>query len=152
MLVYRIARASYINDLSGFGAREYGGRWNQKGVPVVYASESRSLAVLEYLVHLPLSLLPSELRIATISIPDEIVPVQIAIDKLPATWRNYPAPLKLADMGAAWIKAGKNLLLRVPSAIVEQEFNILINPVHPDMRRISIVSVEDFRIDDRLLR
>jgi RES domain-containing protein len=72
MHVYRIAKTAFINDLSGMGAKIYGGRWNKKGTALIYASENRSLAFLELLVHLPLSLMPKELSIATIHIPDKI--------------------------------------------------------------------------------
>lgn len=152
MEVYRIVKASYVKDLSGSGAKEHGGRWNHKGAAVVYASESRSLATLEYLVHVPMSLLPAGLCIATIFIPDDMTPTLLSKADLPPDWRSHPAPLRLADIGTSWIKTAENLLLRVPSAIVEQEFNILINPAHRDMAHVSITSIDEFRIDDRLLR
>jgi RES domain-containing protein len=154
MDVYRVSSSRYVRDLTGTGARLYGGRWNQKGTAVVYASETRSLAVLEYLVHVPLSLVPAGVRIATITIPDGIFEkrVSLAVTTLPKIWRSYPAPSHLADLGTAWAKKNETLLLRVPSAIVEHEFNILISPAHPDMKRITVSHVEEFRIDERLLR
>jgi RES domain-containing protein len=152
--VYRIAKSAYINDLSGIGAREFGGRWNHKGTSIVYTSESRPLAILECLVNLPMPVSPKalDLKIATIVIPDDIIPKKISISDLPSNWREYPAPLELADIGTKWARKKETLLLRVPSAIVPQEFNILANPLHPDIKRVKISYIEDYRINHRLLR
>jgi RES domain-containing protein len=125
MLVYRIAKTKYVHDLSGTGAREYGGRWNNKGIGIIYTSESRALATVEYLVHVPLSCVPGDMSIATLEIPDDITPKKISILALPANWREYPAPPELAEIGTRWALANDTLLLRVPSAVVEHEFNIL---------------------------
>jgi RES domain-containing protein len=150
--VFRIAKTRSIRDLSGTGARVHGGRWNRKDIPVVYTSENRSLATLEFLVHVPLSLLPNNLSIACLDIPDDIVVEQISIADLPKNWRGYPAPPELADLGSEWAIAMRSLLLRVPSVVVPDEFNILINPKHPDMNRVVISSVERYIFDRRLLR
>jgi RES domain-containing protein len=150
--VFRIAKTRSIRDLSGTGARVHGGRWNRKDIPVVYASENRSLATLEFLVHVPLSLLPNNLSIACLDIPDNVVAEQISIADLPKNWRDYPAPPELADLGSEWAIAMRSLLLRVPSAVVLDEFNILINTKHPDMNRAVISSVESYTFDRRLLR
>jgi RES domain-containing protein len=130
----------------------HGGRWNRKGIPVVYASENRSLATLEFWVHVPLSILPSNLSIACLDISDDIVVEQISIADLPKNWRDYPTPPELADLGSEWAMAMRSLLLRVPSVVVLDEFNILINPKHPDMNRVVISSVESYMFDKRLLR
>lgn len=151
MTVYRIAKARYIHDLSGTGARMYGGRWNHKGVGIVYTSDSRALATVEYLVHVPLSIVPSDLRIASVEIPEDISLKEIFPSDLPSNWRDYPAPSELAEMGTQWALANDSLLLRVPSAVVEGEFNILINPLHPDMRRVALLDIKVYRIDGRLL-
>ncbi|MGH7457386.1 MAG: RES family NAD+ phosphorylase [bacterium] len=152
MKVYRLAKTRYINDLSGSGARIYGGRWNHKGTSMIYTAESRALATIEYLVHTPLSIVPAPLSVATFHIPDKIVPVEIAMSDLPNNWREYPAPSRLADLGTNWAAKNESLLLRVPSAVVTQEFNILINPLHPDMKRVTILHIERYTIDRRLLR
>jgi RES domain-containing protein len=140
--VYRIAKTPYIHDLTGMGARLYGGRWNHKGVGIVYTAESRALATVEYLVHVPLSLIPRDLSMATLHIPDWITSKIIAIVNLPANWRDYPAPPVLADLGTEWALSRETLLLRVPSAVVEHEWNILINPLHPDMPHVTIAQVD----------
>jgi RES domain-containing protein len=150
--MYRITTTRYSRDLSGTGARLHGGRWNPKGMSVIYTSESRALATVEYLVHVPLSLIPHDLSIVTLSIPDTIPCHTMALADLPANWRDYPAPPALADLGAQWATAQETLLLRVPSAVVVQEYNVLINPLHPDMPHVTIAQVEPFHFDTRLLR
>lgn len=154
MEVYRVSSTRYIRDLTGTGARLYGGRWNHKGTGVIYTSATRSLAVLEYLVHVPMSLVPADVSMASLTIPDDLFAqrVSLAVPALPKNWRAYPAPSRLADLGTAWAKKNETLLLQVPSAIVEHEFNILINPSLPDIKRVTVSHVEDFKIDERLLR
>jgi RES domain-containing protein len=151
VIVYRICRTQNVKDLSGTGARLFGGRWNYKGVNVVYASESRALATLEYLVHVPLSLVPADLSLAAIKIPGSVVPKKILLSKLPRNWRDYPAPSKLAKIGSDWVLSNETLLLRVPSAVVKEEFNLLLNPAHRDMKLVKIVDVEKYNLDERLL-
>lgn len=150
MKLYRIAKSAYINDLSGTGARLYGGRWNEKGVPVIYASESRSLAALEFLVHLPITLAPRDLRICRFDIPEDVALTRMRKTKLPDDWKSYPAPAGTMAIGTKWASAGKTLLLLVPSVIVPDEYNILINPQHKDFHKIK-KRVEPFEFDPRLL-
>jgi len=152
MEVYRIAAAQHINNLLGDGARRYGGRWNRKGTGIIYTSESRALAAVEYLVHVPLSIVPANLTIAILRIPDRVTAREIVSSDLPDNWRDYPAPPELAALGSRWVASEETLLLRVPSVVVDQELNILINPSHPDMKKVAITAVEPFRFDDRLLR
>jgi RES domain-containing protein len=136
--VYRIAKTPYIDDLTGLGARLYGGRWNRKGIGIVYAAGSRALATVEYLVHVPLALVPEGLSIATLYIPDEVSCKTVALADLPVNWRDYPAPLALADLGTQWVVSRETLSLRVPSAVVAHEWNLLVNPLHPDMPYVTI--------------
>ena len=130
----------------------YGGRWSKKGVGILYTSANRALATVEYLVHVPLSLVPNNLDIATIQIPDSINPREVSISDLPANWRDYPVSPELAELGTHWALSTETLLLRVPSAVVEGEFNILINPLHPDMMHVTISDVAAYQFDERLLR
>ncbi len=152
MKVYRIAKTHYVEDLSGNGARIYGGRWNHKGTRMIYTSENRALTIVEYLVHVPLSIVPTDLSLATVQIPDGITSKEIKISNLPNNWREYPPPSRLAEMGTNWAKKNESLLLRVPSAVVGREFNILLNPLHPDMKHVSIFQIESYTVDERLLR
>jgi RES domain-containing protein len=95
MIVYRIAKTRHIRDLSGIGAKLHGGKWNNKGTGIVYTSESRSLATVEYLVHVPISIIPGDLSIASIEIPDSIKPKNVLPGNLPKNRRDYPPPLEL---------------------------------------------------------
>lgn len=148
--LYRICTTEHINDLSGTGARIYGGRWNHSGYPIVYSSGSRSLAALEFLVHVPMALAPDNLSIAEIIITDNIKRESITSNELPSNWRGYPAPEQLANIGTKWIKSKSSLLLDIPSAVVDKEVNTLINPLHPDMKYVNLAKVEKFYFDSRL--
>jgi RES domain-containing protein len=143
--------SAYTRDLSGAGPRLYGGRWNPKGVSVIYTSESRALAVLEFYVHLSRSVILPGLSIVSIEIPDSVSRKEIAMSDLPKNWRTYPAPPELAAIGAEWVRSRESLLLRVPSAIMPPECNILINPVHSEMRKVRIIEIEEYGLDQRLI-
>lgn len=151
MQLFRIAKTNRINDLSGEGARIYGGRWNDKGIALIYSSESRSLAVLEYLVHVPMAMAPANLSIIQYTVPDSVIMQQINISSLPSNWREYPPPQAIARIGTNWVLGNQSLLLRVPSAIVEEEFNVFINPKHPDFKLIKPSKIKPFVFDPRLL-
>lgn len=152
MEVYRIAKTAHIRDLTGTGARLYGGRWNEKGTAIIYTSESRALATVEYLVHVSATLTPTDASIACLRIPDAIVPREASLSDLPPGWYLYPAPPGLAKIGTEWVVSGASLLLRVPSAVVEGEYNILINPAHPAMKQVMVERVLPYRFDRRFLR
>jgi len=150
--LFRICSSEHINDISGTGARIYGGRWNHPGYPVVYTSSSRSLAALEFLVHVPMALAPQNLNIVEINIQKNVTRELIAENQLPANWRDYPALEQLANIGTNWIKSKSSLLLEIPSAVVGKEMNILINPLHPDIKHVNVATKEKFFFDSRLFR
>jgi RES domain-containing protein len=152
MRVYRIARKRHLDDLTGAGAKTFGGRWNHRGRAVIYTSETRSLAMVEFLVHVSWMKAPSDLGIATLEIADEIQPEILSPADLPEDWRLYPAPPRLADLGTGWVHSRRSLLLKVPSAVVEQEHNILINPGHSDLIRVTVLEVKDLEFDRRLFK
>jgi RES domain-containing protein len=148
--LYRIAKSVNIRDMSGEGARLYGGRWNEKGVPVIYAAPSRSLAALEFLVHLPIVLAPRDLSICRFDLPDDVSVTRVKKSALPHDWRVNPPGAGTMATGTKWALAGKSLLLIVPSAVVPEESNILINPQHKDFRKIK-KRIEPFEFDPRLV-
>jgi RES domain-containing protein len=150
MQAYRLCRPVYF-DLDGEGARLHGGRWNPRGLAMVYTSESRALAVLETLVHGGAEFLPRDLALLTIDIPDTCAVEDISVRELPNHWNSYPAPSALAAVGSAWLARGAALALRVPSVIVPEEHNLLLNPLHAEMLRVRIVRRDAFRLDDRLV-
>jgi len=119
-------------------------------VAVAYTSATLSLAALECFVHLDPADAPTDLIVIPADIPDEVSRREIAAHTLPPTWRRYPAPERLADLGTAWIRAGTTAVLLVPSAIVPQEQNVLLNPAHPDFGRIRLRPPEPFSFDPRM--
>jgi len=150
--LFRICSSKHISDISGTGARIYGGRWNHPGYPVVYTSGSRSLAALEFLVHVPMALAPQDLSIVEIDIQQKVKRELVTENQLPVNWRGYPAPEKLMNIGTNWLKGNSSLLLDVPSAVVDKEINTLINPLHPDIKYINVKAIGKFSFDPRLLK
>ncbi|MBK1832602.1 RES family NAD+ phosphorylase [Roseibacillus ishigakijimensis] len=144
-----VARRWASSAFSGEGARLYGGRWNSPGRPLVYLSSARSLCALEMLVHLttPGSRRKQYASFA-IDLPEEaIAPLP---DSLPADWQQEPPVASTMRMGDQWFDAASSLALEVPSAIVPEESNYLLNPQHPDFAKLEIAPFRDFRFDERL--
>jgi RES domain-containing protein len=136
---------------SGEGARRYGGRWNSKGVTVVYVAQSQSLAALEMLAHLDSGeLLRYYVAIAVI-IASRLV-VDVDVSSLPKNWKTYPAPKSLRAIGDAWVSSDKSAVLRVPSVLVPSERNFLLNPRHPEYTKLVIEEPLRFSFDPRLFR
>lgn len=152
MTVYRLSKRQYINDLSGVGARMYGGRWNSKGLPMIYTSSSRALCTAEVAVHLPLGILPSDYYMASILIPDHIHIEELAMKKLKKEWPLGSSLSATHKIGDKFIMDSHHLVLRVPSAVVQGDFNYLINPLHPHLQKIKIKTTEVFTFDERLFR
>ncbi|MEX0769454.1 MAG: RES family NAD+ phosphorylase [Balneolaceae bacterium] len=152
MNLFRIAKEKYIHELTGEGARLFGGRWNQKGVAVLYTSPTVSLAAIEVLVNTPLAAMPDDLQLMVLSVPETIRSEQVKKKKLPENWRSYPPPDMLIEMGTKWITSNSSLLLKVPSAVIPMEWNVLINPNHPDFEKVKKKEVYDFSFDKRLTR
>jgi RES domain-containing protein len=153
MRVWRLVTGLFIKDaFTGEGARIAGGRWNPKGVPVVYTASSLSLAALELLVHTDADLLPDDLQYFAVDIPDDIAISTVAIDSLPSNWRAYPAPEALQNIGAEWIAKGRSAVLSVSSAVIPEENNYLLNPLHADFSRIRWEKPKPFYFDTRLRR
>jgi RES domain-containing protein len=144
VIVYRLCKAAHV-ALDGEGARLWGGRWNSAGRPMVYTAATPSLAVLEVLVHLdlPAELLPDDLRLLTIEIPDDV-----RIHRLDPSLTEDGACLMAGD---DFLDAGDTLALMVRSIIVPQEWNALLNIRHGDMAHVAIRNDEPFRLDPRLL-
>ena len=151
MIVYRIARTEQIRDMSGMGARIHGGRWNPKGVSMLYTSMSRALAALELYANRTRVVTLKGFSLAAIIVPDAVTIKEIALADLPVGWNGYPAPVDLSNIGAQWVVSGETLVLAVPSALVHQERNYLINPEHPEMVQVRMGDIEEYRFDRRLL-
>ena len=150
MRVWRIARAVHP-ALDGEGARLYGGRWNSPGMQVVYTAASASLATVERLVATDPDELPDDLVLFEIDIPADAPPESVDVATLPDDWREPRSP-DCRQLGDAWIASGRSALLAVPSAVVPEDFNVLINPRHPEAQGVRIVRQRPFRFDPRLIR
>ena len=148
MRVFRITGTKYAGDLSGAGAAAYGGRWNKKGTPVLYSGENREIALLETIVHTPPMLIP-KLDILILEIPDNSIK-EITIDKLPKNWKSYPAPTILSEIGEKWVLEGAFLALKVPSCIIHNANNYILNCKHPDFGKVKLIERTEFEFDSRL--
>jgi RES domain-containing protein len=147
---WRICRAAH-QGLDGEGARLHGGRWTSEGVPAVYTSSSLSLAALEYLAHVDVADAPDDLVAMAIQVPDDAGEQTVGPDNLPQGWNRLPDHPACTALGDAWAADGTALLLRVPSAVVPEESNVLINPRHPRAHEVAVVSARPFAFDPRLL-
>lgn len=149
-LAWRLARSRY-RALDGEGARRAGGRWNSKGVAVVYASSTLSLAALELLVHVDPASAPDDLVALGIEVPDDLLPATVAPADLPQAWRAIEPPATCRAVGDDFVERGETLVLSIPSVIIPQERNLLINPQHAGMSRLQVVHEAPFQFDPRLL-
>ena len=149
MKVWRLCARSH-EAFDGEGARLAGGRWNRLGTAVVYTSATLSLAAQELFVHLDPDQVPSSLVAVSAEIPNGLRVRILTASDLPPNWRQYPAPELLADIGNAWIEARETSVLGVPSAVISQETNYLLNPAHTDFLKIRIHAAEPFAFDPRM--
>ena len=140
MLVWRIYREAH-QALDGEGSRLHGGRWSSERVSVVYTSSTLALAALEYLVHVDIEDVPDDLVAMAIEVPDD----------LPPDWNQVLDHPACARIGDQWAAKGTVLLLLVPSAVVPEESNVLINPDHPRAGDVRMVSIRPFAFDSRLV-
>ena len=150
MELYRIARQKYEKDLTGNGAAVSGGRWNEIGRPVLYAASSRSLAILETLVHLRRSQPPTDYRIMVLYVPDSMPLMSITDAKLSEDWKNNDAYTQA--IGSQWLSGNDALLLRVPSVIVRAEYNYVLNPGQAFFSNVQLITVEPIEFDPRFFQ
>ena len=149
MVVYRVGKTKYANDLKGEGARLFGGRWNNKMVGCLYTSESRALAVLEYTVNVNIDDIPRALSITVIEVPDGPIKILSEAD-LPGDWKLSPAPSSTKDFGSKLLLTAAEPVIRIPSSVIPGEFNFLLNPLHADSSKFKILEVKDFVYDVRI--
>lgn len=145
MLLYRIAKKDYIEDLSGYGAQLFGGRWNERGIPALYTSSSLSLCTLEVLVHCEKSVYPTDMYFAELEFPDELVPKDF-----------FEADEGDEEIfaGTDWLKSKSSVAIKVRSAVLPAsyngDFNVIFNPRHYDFSKLEIKSVVECPFDLRL--
>ena len=152
MIVYRIEREKYLKTaLTGIGASmSKGYRWNSFNTKLVYTAESRALATLEVSVHLDLSEdLPTDRYYVEIEIPDELTIQEVKIEDLPEDWDSKPPSIITQTIGDDFVFQHESAVLKVPSSIVPFEYNYLINPNHPDSKKIKVIGKTSMNFDQR---
>ena len=147
MLVYRIAIAAYADKLKASGRAA---RWNANDIEMLYTASSRSLACLENAVHRSQEGLSQLFNIMTIDCPDALPIISIESKELPEDWADYNRMYYTQQIGANWIKENKSAILKVPSSIIEEEVNYLLNPVHKDFPKIKLIKTQPFIFDSRI--
>jgi len=149
MRAWRIARAKYALDRSGAGGLADGGRWHAQGAPVVYAGLSVEICAMEKLAHTG-HILPADLMLVALSLPDDAALYETAdIDRLPG-WAATPPGAISVDFGAAFLRSVRALGLIVPSAVVPEARNLVLNPLHPRFAEIEFAVTRPFVFDQRL--
>ena len=146
MLIYRIAHKNFTRNLSVSG---FSGRWNSDGKMVLYTSENISLALLENMIYRAGSGFNSDYKIMVIEVLNEKIE-EINIKKLPNNWRELDAYSELQEMGNHWYNQQNNLMLKVPSVILPENFNFIINTIHPEFSKVKLIDVLDYEPDQRL--
>lgn len=153
MRVWRICNAIWAaTAFDGQGASAYGGRWNSVGTSVVYTSSSLALAAIESLVHLGVKSIPKPQVAIPADIPEGLIIDQVEPDNLPSNWKDDPPPAALAAIGDQWVSTGKSSVLKVPSAVITEEWNYLLNREHLDFTQIVIGTARPFQFDSRLFQ
>lgn len=151
--VWRICDVKYTKTaFDGQGAKKYGARWNPTGTEVVYTSSSLALAALELLVHLGVKASPKSYVAIPVDIPEGLLIDRVDENNLPSNWRDDPPPSTLTNVGKQWINSGGSAVLRVPSVVIDEEYNYLINPNHRDFAQLIIGAARTFQFDLRLFK
>lgn len=152
LTAWRIVKARHsANAFDGEGARLYGGRWNSPGIPAVYASENRALAMLEVLAGLgePAALGPYVMVSVQL---DESLVTTLKPSDLPEDWNSYPPPSSVQSIGDQWISEARSVALQVPSVLVPAEWNYVLNPRHADFAKLVVGQPEPIAFEPRILR
>lgn len=150
MVVWRLTLSKHAAP-DGEGARRHGGRWNRPGTRVVYTSSTLSLALLEQLVHFDSDIIPDSLVSLQATIPESLKIETVLPSELPVNWRDTIIPVPLQERGTSWASACKSPILQVPSVVIDNEWNYVLNPSHPDFTQITWSNPIPFSFDPRLL-
>lgn len=151
MIAWRLVKEAHAAEaFSGEGARRWGGRWNEVGTSVVYASDSLALAALEVFVHLGRAHTALRFVALHLEIADDVLVESRAVTELPANWREEPPPESTRAIGTEWVRRGTSAVLRMPSIIVPVEHNLVLNPAQAQFRSLRIGAPQPFSFDSRL--
>lgn len=151
MRVWRLSREPYCRDRVGLGARAQGGRWSPAGTGVLYCSSARSLAALEYLAHIGTTY-PRDLVLVALDLPDSSIIEQVPLESLPESWQSPLPSTACQAWGAAWVASNRSLGIAVPSVIVPEERNVVLNTNHAEMASVTLTPIRRFHFDLRLLK
>ena len=150
MLAWRIAKKQYALNRTGIGARTYGGRWNTPGVAVIYAGLTPEIAAMETLVHAG-DILPVDLVLVRLDLPEDAsLYYRCLVTDLPAGWDDLPGSTAAVEYGNAFINAGTHLGMIVPSVVMPEASNIIINPNHATFSNVGMTVIRPFEFDSRL--
>ncbi len=149
MIVYRLSKVQFSADLSGKGAEKTGGRWNSKRTALLYTGESRALCTAEAAVHIPLGSIPGDYMMIALEIPDDAPVEEILAEKLEIGWDTFPHSHTTQKHGDVFISRSQALVMKVPSAVVQGDYSYLLNPAHPDFKRVRIIEIVPFSFDRR---
>lgn len=151
MRLWRIAQRKYALDKLCAGAAQYGGRWNRVGMPALYCGTSIAICCLEKFVHVGAAALPPLVLVA-IDLPDDTAWFGPGVDELPPGWDAMPTSGAAQAFGGDWLARGGELAMKVPSAIVAEEANVILNPHHRDYARVQLSVLRPFTFDERLFK
>lgn len=152
MRIFRLTKTNYINDLGGEGARLYSGRWNRRGDALLYFSEHLSLCVLELLTRIDYEFLVADYSFLEVEVPSSLISKLRKPEIITEKWRNNPPISLTQDYGSIWIQKSRTLGLAVPSAVLPNESNILINPMHPLFFELKIIKKATLNLDSRVYK
>jgi RES domain-containing protein len=150
--VFRLALRRFATPLSGKGAAISGGRWNSKGVEMLYTASNRSLAMVEVVVHMTADTIPVDYVMVSIEMPDDISMIEMDEASLPKGWSRSPFGVETQRIGDAFCRSGNACVLRLPSAVTKGDSNLLLNPDHEHFDMIRVVAIENFSFDSRLIK
>jgi RES domain-containing protein len=149
MLVYRLGKEKYSRDISGEGAKIFGGRWNRIGTPCIYTSQSRALALLEYTVNVGIDFIPKNLCFTVFEIDDTMIE-KITLSEIPRNWNSVPTNSDTKNFGSDKLQFSSFPILRFPSVVIPNENNYLLNPKKMNEIFFKIVDVEPYVYDFRI--
>lgn len=152
MEAWRLTKSIHADTaFDGGGARRVGGRFNSPGLAVVYCADSLALALLEMTVHVPTYKALEGLIYFKISFSENMVET-ISLRQLPKNWRTTPAPRSTKILGDEWLRSGRSVILQIPSVVLPESSNFLLNPLHPRFVEIQVSEPKPVVIDPRLIK